>query len=193
MTPYSDFNQSPRNMYQCQMGKQTMGTPAQVPPPPPPHTPTPLLVITGSCPSCQVHKITQVLLGFFDRFDAASRGSAADLHCRSCPMCRADFYSLRLKSCCRNLLRGGGVTNLLLLPGTAPQLKYRPPSSLSPQTNSRNLRHGAYCQKLQCFGSIGGNIWDVVHTGSSTTDRRQAVQNSDPSNPHMPHASLRPL
>ncbi|KAK5684341.1 DNA-directed RNA polymerase I subunit RPA2 [Elasticomyces elasticus] len=26
-TPYSDFNQSPRNMYQCQMGKQTMGTP----------------------------------------------------------------------------------------------------------------------------------------------------------------------
>ncbi|CAL5224064.1 g6689 [Coccomyxa viridis] len=28
-TPYSDFNQSPRNMYQCQMGKQTMGTPSQ--------------------------------------------------------------------------------------------------------------------------------------------------------------------
>lgn len=27
MIPYSDFNQSPRNMYQCQMGKQTMGTP----------------------------------------------------------------------------------------------------------------------------------------------------------------------
>lgn len=27
-TPFSDFNQSPRNMYQCQMGKQTMGTPA---------------------------------------------------------------------------------------------------------------------------------------------------------------------
>jgi DNA-directed RNA polymerase I subunit RPA2 len=26
-TPYSDYNQSPRNMYQCQMGKQTMGTP----------------------------------------------------------------------------------------------------------------------------------------------------------------------
>ncbi|XP_054714487.1 DNA-directed RNA polymerase I subunit RPA2-like [Uloborus diversus] len=25
--PYSDFNQSPRNMYECQMGKQTMGTP----------------------------------------------------------------------------------------------------------------------------------------------------------------------
>lgn len=25
MTPFSDFNQSPRNMYQCQMGKQTMG------------------------------------------------------------------------------------------------------------------------------------------------------------------------
>ncbi|RYY68333.1 hypothetical protein EON63_24920 [archaeon] len=25
MTPYSDYNQSPRNMYQCQMGKQTMG------------------------------------------------------------------------------------------------------------------------------------------------------------------------
>jgi DNA-directed RNA polymerase I subunit RPA2 len=24
-TPFSDFNQSPRNMYQCQMGKQTMG------------------------------------------------------------------------------------------------------------------------------------------------------------------------
>jgi hypothetical protein len=29
MTPYSDYNQSPRNMYQCQMGKQTMGAPAQ--------------------------------------------------------------------------------------------------------------------------------------------------------------------
>ncbi|KAI9205077.1 uncharacterized protein BJ171DRAFT_82715 [Polychytrium aggregatum] len=27
-TPFSDFNQSPRNMYQCQMGKQSMGTPA---------------------------------------------------------------------------------------------------------------------------------------------------------------------
>ena len=27
MTPYCDFNQSPRNMYQCQMGKQSMGTP----------------------------------------------------------------------------------------------------------------------------------------------------------------------
>lgn len=27
MTPFSDFNQSPRNMYQCQMGKQSMGTP----------------------------------------------------------------------------------------------------------------------------------------------------------------------
>ena len=26
-TPFSDFNQSPRNMYQCQMSKQTMGTP----------------------------------------------------------------------------------------------------------------------------------------------------------------------
>ena len=26
MTPFSDMNQSPRNMYQCQMGKQTMGT-----------------------------------------------------------------------------------------------------------------------------------------------------------------------
>ncbi|CAI6335247.1 unnamed protein product [Periconia digitata] len=26
-TPFSDQNQSPRNMYQCQMGKQTMGTP----------------------------------------------------------------------------------------------------------------------------------------------------------------------
>jgi DNA-directed RNA polymerase I subunit RPA2 len=25
--PFSDHNQSPRNMYQCQMGKQTMGTP----------------------------------------------------------------------------------------------------------------------------------------------------------------------
>ncbi|WFD30693.1 DNA-directed RNA polymerase [Malassezia sp. CBS 17886] len=28
LTPFSDFNQSPRNMYQCQMAKQTMGTPA---------------------------------------------------------------------------------------------------------------------------------------------------------------------
>ena len=28
MTPFPDFNQSPRNMYQCQMGKQTMGTPS---------------------------------------------------------------------------------------------------------------------------------------------------------------------
>ena len=28
LTPFSDYNQSPRNMYQCQMGKQTMGTPA---------------------------------------------------------------------------------------------------------------------------------------------------------------------
>jgi len=27
LTPFSDFNQSPRNMYQCQMCKQTMGTP----------------------------------------------------------------------------------------------------------------------------------------------------------------------
>lgn len=27
LTPWSDFNQSPRNMYQCQMGKQTMGFP----------------------------------------------------------------------------------------------------------------------------------------------------------------------
>ncbi|PVI07525.1 putative DNA-directed RNA polymerase I subunit beta [Periconia macrospinosa] len=26
-TPFSNYNQSPRNMYQCQMGKQTMGTP----------------------------------------------------------------------------------------------------------------------------------------------------------------------
>lgn len=26
MTPFSDYNQSPRNMYQCQMSKQTMGT-----------------------------------------------------------------------------------------------------------------------------------------------------------------------
>ncbi|KAJ2781596.1 hypothetical protein H4R18_002780 [Coemansia javaensis] len=29
LTPFCDFNQSPRNMYQCQMGKQTMGTPMQ--------------------------------------------------------------------------------------------------------------------------------------------------------------------
>ena len=28
LTPFSDMNQSPRNMYQCQMSKQTMGTPA---------------------------------------------------------------------------------------------------------------------------------------------------------------------
>jgi DNA-directed RNA polymerase I subunit RPA2 len=27
MTPFSEYNQSPRNMYQCQMGKQSMGTP----------------------------------------------------------------------------------------------------------------------------------------------------------------------
>ncbi|CAI9096906.1 OLC1v1033160C1 [Oldenlandia corymbosa var. corymbosa] len=29
LTPWSDHNQSPRNMYQCQMGKQTMGFPSQ--------------------------------------------------------------------------------------------------------------------------------------------------------------------
>jgi DNA-directed RNA polymerase I subunit RPA2 len=29
LTPFSDYNQSPRNMYQCQMAKQTIGTPAQ--------------------------------------------------------------------------------------------------------------------------------------------------------------------
>lgn len=28
LTPFSDCNQSPRNMYQCQMSKQTMGTPS---------------------------------------------------------------------------------------------------------------------------------------------------------------------
>ncbi|KAL5487694.1 hypothetical protein ACEPAI_5802 [Sanghuangporus weigelae] len=28
LTPFSDFNQSPRNIYQCQMSKQTMGTPS---------------------------------------------------------------------------------------------------------------------------------------------------------------------
>ena len=28
LTPFSDYNQGPRIMYQCQMGKQTMGTPA---------------------------------------------------------------------------------------------------------------------------------------------------------------------
>jgi len=27
LTPFSNFNQSPRNMYQCQMGKQSMATP----------------------------------------------------------------------------------------------------------------------------------------------------------------------
>jgi DNA-directed RNA polymerase I subunit RPA2 len=27
LTPFSEFNQSPRNVYQCQMSKQTMGTP----------------------------------------------------------------------------------------------------------------------------------------------------------------------
>ncbi|CAG8602980.1 7386_t:CDS:2, partial [Paraglomus occultum] len=30
LTPFSDHNQSPRNMYQCQMAKQTMGTPSSV-------------------------------------------------------------------------------------------------------------------------------------------------------------------
>ncbi len=29
LIPYPDHNQSPRNVYQCQMGKQTMGTPIQ--------------------------------------------------------------------------------------------------------------------------------------------------------------------
>eukprot|EP00698_Gefionella_okellyi_P003900 TRINITY_DN13613_c0_g1_i1.p1 TRINITY_DN13613_c0_g1~~TRINITY_DN13613_c0_g1_i1.p1 ORF type:complete len:1144 (+),score=256.01 TRINITY_DN13613_c0_g1_i1:497-3433(+) len=29
LTPFSDFNQSPRNMYQCQMGKQAMAFPSQ--------------------------------------------------------------------------------------------------------------------------------------------------------------------
>jgi DNA-directed RNA polymerase I subunit RPA2 len=27
LTPFCEYNQSPRNMYQCQMAKQTMGTP----------------------------------------------------------------------------------------------------------------------------------------------------------------------
>ena len=27
MQPFPEYNQSPRNMYQCQMAKQTMGTP----------------------------------------------------------------------------------------------------------------------------------------------------------------------
>ena len=31
LTPFSDYNQSPPNMYQCQMAKQTMGTPAHNP------------------------------------------------------------------------------------------------------------------------------------------------------------------
>lgn len=30
LTPFSDYNQGPRIMYQCQMGKQTMGTPVRV-------------------------------------------------------------------------------------------------------------------------------------------------------------------
>lgn len=30
MTPFSDMNQSPRNMYQCQMGKQALGTPCHM-------------------------------------------------------------------------------------------------------------------------------------------------------------------
>ena len=28
LTPFSDYNQGPRIMYQCQMAKQTMGTPS---------------------------------------------------------------------------------------------------------------------------------------------------------------------
>ncbi|CAF1047521.1 unnamed protein product [Didymodactylos carnosus] len=28
LTPFSEYNQSPRNMYQCQTAKQTMGTPS---------------------------------------------------------------------------------------------------------------------------------------------------------------------
>ena len=28
LTPFSEFNQSPRNMYQCQMAKQTMAYPS---------------------------------------------------------------------------------------------------------------------------------------------------------------------
>eukprot|EP01107_Rhizomastix_libera_P003391 TRINITY_DN16007_c0_g1_i1.p1 TRINITY_DN16007_c0_g1~~TRINITY_DN16007_c0_g1_i1.p1 ORF type:complete len:1125 (+),score=243.20 TRINITY_DN16007_c0_g1_i1:22-3375(+) len=31
LTPFSDMNQSPRNMYQCQMGKHAMGTPSHNP------------------------------------------------------------------------------------------------------------------------------------------------------------------
>jgi len=30
LTPFSDMNQSPRNMYQCQMGKQALGTPCHM-------------------------------------------------------------------------------------------------------------------------------------------------------------------
>jgi DNA-directed RNA polymerase I subunit RPA2 len=30
LTPFSDYNQGPRIMYQCQMGKQTMGTPVRM-------------------------------------------------------------------------------------------------------------------------------------------------------------------
>lgn len=58
LTPYSDYNQSPRNMYQCQMAKQTMGTPVQVRPSQRSPVPgKPVSLMFGIC-WCQIAKQT---------------------------------------------------------------------------------------------------------------------------------------